>query len=297
MLNLILAGGYGRRLVPLTDYYAKPLLPLGDKRILDWILEKLPSQPTYISTNQRFYEDFLSWKGRRDLEIVVEKTLREEEKPGAVGGILYFLKETGVREGILVINGDNVFDFDLKRMEDTEEPVNLVYRVEDLERIRGRLGNVVMEGKWIKKLVEKPPEPLTPYVSTGIYYFPPSLFPRIEEFLKGRRKDRDNLGSFLCWLMEDKGIRLRGEVREGKWVDIGSRKTYLEAYRIFLGKDVYVSGKSQVRDSQLISTVVLGEAEILKCHLEGCIVDEDTHLEGVSLKETIVGRGSYLVVR
>ena len=61
MKILILAGGYGKRLFPLTQFRAKPLLPVGGKPLLNYILEKLPPLPLLLSTNLKYFKDFQEW--------------------------------------------------------------------------------------------------------------------------------------------------------------------------------------------------------------------------------------------
>ncbi len=296
MLILIHAGGYGRRLAPLTDYTPKPLLPIGNKALLDWIIEKLPPSPIFLSTNRHFEKKFIKWGKDKGVRVFVEESFCEEDKPGAVGGLHIFIKENKIHEGILLINGDNLFDFSLKDFKEEDKIVNFVFEIMDPERIKGRLGNVMMKNGRIIKFVEKPKEPISPYISLGIYFFPPQIFPLIEEFLTSSLTDRDNLGSFLSWLIEKKNKPVIGKLVKGKWIDIGSRHSFLEAYRIFVGRSTFVDERAEVLNSTLYHSVILGKSRIVNSELKGCIVDS-ANLENVRIENAIVGKGSDLRVK
>ena len=202
MITVILAGGYGRRLAPVTDHHAKSLLPVADRPIIDWIIEKLPPSKILISTNKSFADSFKEWIGNRPIEIVSEETRSEEEKLGAVGGLLYTIQSKTISEPILLINGDNIFDFSLKDVSDSNYAVNLLYDIKTKEEVKGKYGNVRVENGFIVDFLEKPENPVSSLVSTGIYYFPTSVFPLIREFYDSCHHDRDNMGSLLKWLIE-----------------------------------------------------------------------------------------------
>ncbi len=95
MDGIILSGGFARRLVPISEFIPKPLLPLGGKPILDHIVEKLISinvKKIYLSVNKKFADQFqyyISLRKNIDMDLIVEPTLAEEEKFGAIRGLSY----------------------------------------------------------------------------------------------------------------------------------------------------------------------------------------------------------------
>lgn len=109
MKVIIMAGGYATRLWPITKSKAKPLLPVGTKRIVDHVYEKVLkfNSPILLSTNKRFEEDFRKWAEGKDVEVVVEDTMREEEKLGAVKALAQVVE--GIDDDFLVVAGDNIF--------------------------------------------------------------------------------------------------------------------------------------------------------------------------------------------
>ena len=294
MTTIILAGGYGRRLAPITDYHNKSLLPVADKPIIDWIIEKLPPSRILISTNERFAEDFKEWSKDKSVEIVVEKTRREEEKLGAVGGILYVIKNKNLKEPVLLVNGDNIFDFSLDDVADPEYTVNLLYDIKDIEKIRGRYGNPQVESGFITAFLEKPKEPVSSLVSTGIYYFPVSVFSLIDEFYNSDSPDRDNIGSLLKWLKKERQLKIKGIVKEGVWVDIGSRQSYIYANQKFSDSESFVSDSVKLIKSSVNASVILKNCRISDSRIEGCVIDEDCVIENAQLKDEIIGKGSKI---
>lgn len=294
MITVILAGGYGRRLAPVTDHHTKSLLPVADRPIIDWIIEKLPRSKILISTNKRFAGSFQIWVGDRPMEIVSEEARSEKEKLGAAGGLLHTIQNKKINEPILLVNGDNIFDFSLKDLSDSEYAINLLYDIKDTEKVRGKYGNARVENGFIVEFHEKPEKTVSSLVSTGIYYFPPSVFPFIREFYESCHHDRDNMGSLLKWLMEKKKIQIKGIVKEGLWVDIGSRDSYIHANQIFSGKDSFISPSTKLVNSSVSSSVILENCHISGSKLEGCVIDEDCFLGNVHLKDKIIGKGSRI---
>ncbi len=294
MITVILAGGYGRRLAPVTDHHAKSLLPVADRPIIDWIIEKVPPSKILISTNKSFEDSFKEWIGNRPIEIVSEETRSEEEKLGAAGGLLYTIQSKTISEPILLINGDNIFDFSLNDVSDSNYAVNLLYDIKNIEEVKGKYGNVRVENGFIIEFLEKPHNPVSSLVSTGIYYFPTSVFPFIREFYDNNHHDRDNMGSLLKWLIEKKKTKIKGIVKEGLWVDIGSRDSYIHANQIFSHQDSFISPSTKLVNSSVSSSVILNNCHISDSKLEGCVIDEDCFLKKVYHKDKIIGKGSRI---
>jgi glucose-1-phosphate thymidylyltransferase len=295
MIIIILAGGYGRRLAPLTDNHAKSLLPIAGKPIIDWIIDKLPqSSKIIISTNKRFEEDFKAWVGKKPIEIVCEGSQKEEEKLGAVGGLMYTIRQRSISEPILLVNGDNIFDFSLKDIEENEHAVNILYDIKELEKVREKYGNVRLDKEFIVKFLEKPKQPVSTFVSTGIYYFPPSIFPMLKKFFYSPTPDKDNIGSLLKWMAERKKVKIKGVIKRGLWMDIGSRASYVRANQVFSGKDSYIAPHVKLVNTSITSSVILSHCHISDSELEGCVIDEGCLLSNIKLRNTLIGKGSHI---
>ena len=122
MKVVLLCAGYAVRLYPLTENLPKPLLPVGKRPILEWILEQLELvegiDGVYIATNHKFASHFNEWKKGKvyswPVEIVDDQTTNNENRLGAIGDLLYILKEKNIGVcDLMVIAGDNFSDFDL----------------------------------------------------------------------------------------------------------------------------------------------------------------------------------------
>lgn len=240
---IILAGGYASRLKPLSEYIPKPLLHVGGVPILNYILQKVieinPAR-IVISTNKKFEDNFRYWLKTLEnysnlderIELVVEETKREEEKLGAVGGLYYAIIDALVENDLLVVAGDNLFDFNLRKlvrkMRETGSFSIALYDIKDLELAK-RYGVVLLENDKIIKFVEKPEKPESTLISTAIYTIPYKKLHLIEEYVKNPNTEKDRIGKFIEWLLYYKREPIYGVVYEGLWFDIGDLDSYIAA--------------------------------------------------------------------
>ena len=113
---VLLCAGYATRLYPLTKNFPKPLLEIGGKPVMDYILEKIEELPEikkiYIVTNSRYYPHFKDWgkkqKTKLKLEIIDDKTETEETKLGAMGDVNLVIQKKKIKGQLLLIAGDNI---------------------------------------------------------------------------------------------------------------------------------------------------------------------------------------------
>lgn len=121
MKAIVLAAGYVTRLYPLTKNQTKPLLKVGNKTILDHIVEKMNHvhvlDEVFILTNDKFTTHFEEWKQDADyqvqLTVINDGTLSNETRLGALGVIQYVIDTQGVQDYLMVVGGDNLFGFEL----------------------------------------------------------------------------------------------------------------------------------------------------------------------------------------
>ena len=182
MIAIILAGGYARRLQPLTKDKPKPLLPVAGKPILKYILEKvekLPVNRLILSTNMRFKSEFKEWlvaDGYGDVEVVADDSRCEEEKPGAVKALAELT--ANLHDDCLIIAGDNLFTDSLKGMVEMFSrlcaPVIALHDVKNLEVAKQCSTVTIDQNGKIINFTEKPSKPQTTLIGTCIYLFPSS---------------------------------------------------------------------------------------------------------------------------
>lgn len=129
MICLILAAGYATRLYPLTENFPKPLLKVGDKTILDWLIDDIESSGSVrkyiVISNHKFAPHFDKWAREKSermgihIDVVDDGTSTNDTRLGAVCDIqfaidtLHLLDDEAAHDGFLVIAGDNVLDFSL----------------------------------------------------------------------------------------------------------------------------------------------------------------------------------------
>ncbi len=246
MKCLILAGGFARRMWPMTMDFPKSLLPVAGRPVIEHIIERIEDIPGIdeisISTNKRFEDLFRKWMDKqgkypkRKLRLIVEPAMKEEEKFGCVKAIQYFIKQHKVDEDLLVIGGDNIFSFDpmgfVGMAEDKKAPIVAFFDIGDIEEAKKFGVCALDEDSRIKEFQEKPEEPKSTLVSTCIYHFnKPSL--RMFSRYLADKNNPDNPGFFISWLSQKTPVY--GFVSKEKWYDIGSQETYKKADRELRG--------------------------------------------------------------
>jgi glucose-1-phosphate thymidylyltransferase len=223
MKCLILAGGFGTRLYPLITNKSKALLEYKGKPLLSHIVSQIPPKmEILISTNLKFEADFRQWqKGAgRDTELCVEPTRTEEQKMGAVGSLNFWIDSKGITEDLLVIAGDNYFEFDLSQFIAAYNGNNTLVAVHDIgDRSQAsQFGVVRLDGDRLAGLEEKPAKPSSSLIATACYILPPRVFPLLSQYCSGSM--RDNLGSFISHLIDVDQVH--GYLFTEPWFDIGS---------------------------------------------------------------------------
>ena len=117
MKALILAAGYATRLRPLTDAWAKELLPVSSRPIIDWIIDSIREvdeiDSVHVVTNARKAPWFATWAQGHDVVLHDDGTTSNDDRLGAIGDLAYVLERVGGEDDWLVIDGDNLFEFSL----------------------------------------------------------------------------------------------------------------------------------------------------------------------------------------
>ncbi len=242
MKAIILAAGYATRLYPLTLSQPKHLLQVAGRPIIDYSLrniEKVDSiDRVYIVTNNKFCQSFLDWqKGFRSsktIKIVNDNTIENKSRLGAIGDLNLVIEGEHLDDDLLVIAGDNLFEFELtdliRQFEEDRKSIIAVYDVRDFELAK-LYGIVGINNKGIiADFVEKPSKPNSTLASTGVYLFPRSSVQLIKKYLElGNNPDKP--GDYIAWLhkQEDVGVFQFS----GVWFDIGSESQLQEAEKYF----------------------------------------------------------------
>jgi len=240
---IILGAGYGTRLYPLTKNTPKPLLTVGGKPILEHILEKVGQVPAVdhvlVVTNDRFVSHFETWRQSfswdKPIDVLNDGTTTNDNRLGAVGDIYFALKQREIRDEVLVVGGDNLFEFDLSKawgfFQDKGSSIVGLYDMVDKNKVAGLYGVVsIDEFSKIVEFAEKPKNPKTALISTALYFLTVGDLDTLRSYIEqGQRAD--NLGDFIRYLIDHQDVY--GYVFRENWFDIGSFEQYEQANAYF----------------------------------------------------------------
>jgi len=240
MKCLILAAGYATRLYPLTKNFPKPLLEVGGKTILDWLIDDIDSaglvDEYIVISNHRFASIFEEWAARHVLTIHVldDGTSSNETRLGAVRDIQFAIDTLGLDDDLLVMAGDNLLDFSLVRFIDYARGKGTTcimrYYEPSIERLRKTGVATVNEEDLIIHMEEKPAEPKSHWCCPPFYFYRRSDVPLVKVGIDSGC-GVDAPGSFIAWLSTQTPVH--AYEMPGTRFDIGSLDSYEEAKRLF----------------------------------------------------------------
>ena len=241
MKCLILAAGYATRLYPLTENFPKPLLKVGEKTILDWLLDDVDSlgavDSYVVISNHRFAEHFRSWASSRggSITVVDDGTSTNETRLGAVRDVQFAIDTLGLDDDMLVMAGDNVLDFSLTRFirYARGKDASCIMRYYEADPARLRKSGIVQvdESDLVVGMEEKPAEPKSNWCCPPFYYYTREDARRVAEGIAAGC-GTDAPGSFMAWLAATG--RVYAMEMPGKRYDIGNLESYrkvCEEYR------------------------------------------------------------------
>lgn len=241
MKALILAAGYATRLYPLTKDYPKSLLTVKQRAIIDFIIDKLEPldavDEIIIVTNSKFISQFRKWLNSRvigkRISLVDDLTKDNASRLGAIGDMDFVIRKKRLREDLLVIGGDNLFEDDLNEFLRFAEahknnPVIGVHQLRN--KVHASKYGVLKIDKKNKVIdfKEKPLRPQSRLVAMCLYYFPEGKLGLVRKYLKRKTKKKaDAVGSYIDWL--SRKVDIFAHVFHGRWYDIGDHKFYAHA--------------------------------------------------------------------
>ena len=302
MKAVVLAGGYATRLWPITRHRPKMFLPLGETTVIDRLYEDLEEtdriETVYVSTNERFAPDFeahLETRGYEKPRLSVEETRAEGEKFGVIGGLTELVEREEVDDDLLVVAGDNVFDFaieDFLSYHDRRDgPTIATYDVGEPERATA-YGVVDLDGERVVGFEEKPDEPPGTLVSMGCYVFPRETLSLLSTYLAGDN-DPDEPGWFVSWLQDHESTY--AYTYDDAWFDVGTLDSYLDAVAWHLDGESLIADDATVERTPIGRTVhVMSGATLVDADLERAVVFPDATLRGTTVRGSVVDEGATL---
>lgn len=237
MKALILAAGYATRLYPLTLNKAKPLLPVGGKPIIDYIISGLENIPEidgiYVVTNDRFYRDFRRWQKEnnfsKEIIVVNDGTKSDDDKLGAIGDINKIINEMAVTDDLVVVAGDNLFQFELRDFVDffKEKGLSIACYQHPRRSELGNYGVVELDNEGVVvDFKEKPPQPRSNLAAVCLYGFPAGKLGLFKKYID-EGNNCDAPGFYLQWLFGKE--KVHAFTFSAPWHDIGTPEAYHRA--------------------------------------------------------------------
>lgn len=247
MKAIILAAGYATRLYPLTLNTPKPLIKVGKKKMVEHIIHKLEEleelDEVHIVTNSKFYQHFVDWRKGfpSTVNIVVhdDGTKTNEDRLGAVGDIHFVVKSTGMSDDVVIVGGDNLFDFSIRGMYSLfaakKSPVVAARDLGDPAKLAKKFGTMeIDDSNKVISFEEKPEKPKSSLAATCVYMYTKEDIEELERHVE-KEGLPDNTGDFVKHLMSVREVF--AYPFEEHWYDIGSHEQLEEANEIFKNRE------------------------------------------------------------
>jgi glucose-1-phosphate thymidylyltransferase len=242
MKAIVLAAGYATRLRPLTETWAKELLPVGGRPILDWILDSVNAsgvvEEVHVVTNSRKAPAFAEWARGRDVVVHDDGTTSNEDRLGAIGDMQFLIDSAGLDDDLLVIAGDNLFEFSLAdyvafwRAKGRASAI-AVRDVGTMELARQYGVVELTPDDRVIDFVEKPENPPSTLAAIATYLFHRDHVPLVRTYLDDGNPP-DQPGRFVAWLHQREPVY--GWTFDETWFDIGDHVQLLEADNLLRAK-------------------------------------------------------------
>lgn len=318
MKALILCAGEATRLRPLTYALPKHLLPVANRPVIEHVIDAIKRAGITeigLVVSLKTMEQFRAHLGdgqRRGVQL--EYILQPE--PRGLAHAVACARDFVSQDDFLVYLGDNLVEEGLTTLlqefrEARPEALLSLVKVEDPRRF----GVAVLEGNEIKRLIEKPAEPLSNLAIAGIYVFQPIIFEAISEIRPSPRGELEITDAIQRLI--DRGYRVLPHRIEGWWKDVGKPEDLLEANRLLLRRlgDTSLEGAwldeatattlegpvalapgVKVRNSHITGPVVIGaDAEISNAQVGPDVaLGRRCHIAQVRIQNAIIMEGARI---
>nr|AOE07810.1 glucose-1-phosphate thymidylyltransferase [uncultured bacterium] len=228
--GVILAGGTGSRLYPLTKVTNKHLLPVGNKPMIFHPIEKLTGlgiQDILIVTGTEHMGDVVNLLGS-GAEYNCRFTYKVQDQAGGIAQALGLAENFAGQDPIVVILGDNIFEDDLTTSARTytgNGAMILLKQVPDPQRY----GVALLDGDKVTEIQEKPENPPTSFAVTGIYFYDSKVFSAIRDLKPSKRGELEITDVNNYYIRQN---QMSSALLEGWWTDAGTPESYRLANKL-----------------------------------------------------------------
>ncbi len=286
MKGILLHGGHGTRLRPLTHTGPKQLLPIANKPMSQYCIESMKDagvNEIAIIIGGNGSEKVREYYGN-GTDFGIKITYIEQEYPSGIAHAIRLCKEFINEEKFLVFLGDNIIQKSIKEyaeqfLKSDAKASILLCEVDN----PSRFGIADVQNGEIKKIIEKPKEPPTNLAVTGIYFLTPIIFDIIDN-LKPSWRNELEITDALHMLLEN-NYKIIYHMITDYWKDTGTPEDIIHANGTILEKiDPYNHGQIE-KNVKLEGNIMIGKNTILKSNVkiigptiigEDCVIDEDS---------------------
>lgn len=242
MKCLILAAGYATRLYPLTENFPKPLLKVGNKTILDWLIDDIDGaglvDEYIVISNHKFAHHFQNWAAEKQQKVTVvdDGTSSNETRLGAVCDIQFAINQLGLDDDMLVIAGDNLLDFSLQRFaryakEKGTSCIMRFYEPNDEKLLKCGVVTTDQTDR-VLRMTEKSPTPETHWCCPPFYYYTKDDARLVKKGIESGC-GTDAPGSYIAWLCTQTAVHAME--MPGRRYDIGNLQSYEQVQKDYQG--------------------------------------------------------------
>ncbi len=237
MKGIVLAGGLGTRLHPLTKITNKHLLPIYDRPMIYYPIQSLVDAGIHeilVVTGGNNAGDFLKLLGNGKEFGLRHLDYTYQEGEGGIADALSLAEHFADEDSICVILGDNVYENSFKRSVEAYQVQGGGARVH-LKEVDNpqRFGVPVLEGDRVLKIEEKPSEPKSDYAVTGVYMYDPEVFKIIKTLEPSGRGELEITDVNNAYIEAGK---MSYEVVDGWWSDAGTFDSLLRTNILVAGQ-------------------------------------------------------------
>ena len=242
MKCLILAAGYATRLYPLTENFPKPLLKVGEKTILDWLVDDIDGaglvDEYVVISNHKYAHHFDAWAKTKlqKITVVDDGTDSNETRLGAVKDIQFAIDALKLDDEMLVIAGDNVLDFSLTTFVRyaAQKGTSCIMRYYEQDAKRLTKSGIVCidDSDRILEMEEKPANPKSHWCCPPFYYYTRQDAKLISRGIESGC-GTDAPGSYIAWLCTQ--TEVHAMEMPGSRYDIGNLESYEKVQREYRG--------------------------------------------------------------
>lgn len=314
MKAILLCAGEGTRLRPLTWTTAKPLLPIANTPVIELILTTIREagiqdigivvSPAMEDQFKRYLKDGDRWG--LNLSYIVQ------QHPKGLAHAVQCAREFIGEEPFMVYLGDNLLERGVKglvekfKSESSNATISLV-KVEDPHRF----GVAVLDHGKVKRLVEKPENPLSNLAVVGAYIFDSHIFEAIDKIKPSFRGELE-ITDAIQEMIED-GLRVSAYKVNGWWRDVGKPEKMLEANRLLLegleskingeidpnskvNEPVAVAKGAEITNSKLFGPLMIGSYSLIKDSVLGpyTSIGDEVEIRNSEISSSIVMGGSKI---